>query len=113
MKPSNLMSPPKQPPKRSKYKNVRVRIDGINFDSGKEGRYYLKLRAMQEAGMVLYWHRQVIFDLAEKATYRCDFQVFYPDGSVRYIDVKGFKTKEYILKKKLVRRLYGVDIEEA
>ena len=43
--------------------------------------------------------------------YRVDFQEFHSDGTVRFIDVKGYKTKEFIMKKKMVEAEYPVEIE--
>ena len=67
---------------------------------------------MREAGQVLHFHRQVIFDLPGGTTYRCDFQIFWASGRVTYEDVKGRKTKDYIRSKKQVEALYPVVIEE-
>lgn len=99
--------------KRNKYGARGVRIDGFYFDSQKEGNFYLQLKMAQKAGRVTHFHRQVIFDLPGGTTYRCDFQVFYPSGSVRYIDVKGMRTKSFIRNKKQVEALYPVEIKEA
>lgn len=38
--------------------------------------------------------------------YRADFKVCYKDGTVEVIDVKGHKTKEYLLKKKQLLNKY-------
>jgi len=35
-------------------------------------------------------------------TYIADFQLGYSDGSIEIIDTKGYRTKEYQLKKKLL-----------
>jgi len=54
----------------------------------------------------------VPFHLPGNVTYRVDFQLFYSDGTVRFVDVKGFKTSQYIEKKKMVETIYPVTIEE-
>jgi hypothetical protein len=41
-----------------------------------------------------------------------DFQEFRSDGTIHFVDVKGYRTKEYIMKKKQVEALYPVVIEE-
>ena len=87
-------------------------VDGILFDSQKEAQYQKKLKLLKLAGDVSHWHRQVIFDLPGNTKYRVDFQVFWSDGTVRYIDVKGHRTKEFIRAKKQVEALYPVEIEE-
>lgn len=39
--------------------------------------------------------------------YRADFKVFYPDGRVEIVDVKGKRTKEYQIKKKLLLKKHS------
>jgi len=111
LKPINMKSLPiKQT--RNKYNAVKTKVDGITFDSKKEAHYYEELKFLQSRGFIQYFHRQVIFDLPGGTTYRCDFQVFYTDGKVRYVDVKGRRTKAYIRNKKQVEALYPVEIVE-
>jgi len=78
----------------------------------REARYYSDLKFQQKGGIVLFFLRQVPFDLPGGVKYKVDFQVFYTDGNVEFIEVKGFKTKDYIMKKKMVESLYPVKIEE-
>ncbi len=97
---------------KNKYNAKKTVVDGYKFDSQKEARYYtqLKIRAMP-GGDVLYFLRQVPFHLPGNVTYRVDFQVFYTDGRISYIDVKGKITKAFIRDKKQVEALYPVTIE--
>lgn len=95
-----------------KFKAQPTKRDGIRFDSKKEARFYDELKFAQRSGLVLFFLRQVPFDLPGNVKYRCDFQVFYKDGSVSFIDVKGHRTKEYIARKKMVEAIYPVTIEE-
>jgi hypothetical protein len=97
---------------RHKYKAVQTISDGIKFQSKKEARYYDELKLRQKAGEVVFFLRQVPFDLAGGVKYRCDFQEFRSDGTVHFIDVKGKRTTEYIARKKMVEALYPVEIEE-
>lgn len=94
-----------------KFNAVRVEYDGIKFDSKKEGNYYLDLKMAKQSGELLFFLRQVPFHLPGRVTYRIDFQEFWADGSVRFVDVKGMKTKDFIMKKKMVEDLYPVEIE--
>ena len=55
---------------------------------------------------------QVPFHLPGNVKYVVDFQVFMTDGTVKFIDVKGHRTPQYIAKKKMVEALYPVEIEE-
>ena len=97
---------------RHKFKNVITVRDGIKFRSKKEAVFYDTLKVAQQGGHILFFHRQPKFDLPGGISYSADYQVFYADGSVRYYDVKGFKTKGYIRNKKMVEALYPVIIEE-
>ena len=92
---------------RHKYNAKDVEINDIKFSSKKEGRYYSDLLIRKKSGEVLFWHRQPIFDLPGGIKYKADFQVFLKNGDIEYIDVKGFRTKEYIIKKKIVESIYA------
>ena len=93
--------------------NARItEVDGIKFQSKREARYYEELKLRQKAGEVVFFLRQVPFDLPAGLKYRVDFVEFLADGTVRFVDVKGVRTKEYKIKKKLVESLYPVKIEE-
>ena len=94
----------------SGMKNIIDRLE--IYDRKKEAVFYESLKMAQSGGHVLFFHRQPKFDLPGGITYSADFQVFYPDGTVKYIDVKGKKTKGYIRNKKMVESLYPVEIEE-
>jgi len=96
---------------RHKYNAVRTELDGIKFDSKKEAKYYSELKLRQLAGEVIFFLRQVPFHLPGDVVYRVDFQEFHSDGSVCFVDVKGIKTKDFIMKKKMVESLYPVQIE--
>ena len=87
-------------------------IDEKRFASQKEARYYQALKQRQATGEILFFLMQVPFCLAGGVKYRLDFLEFHSDGSVHCIDVKGFRTQTYILKKKQVEDLYPVTIEE-
>lgn len=102
-------SPPAK--KRSKYNAKKVVIDHIKFDSKKEGKYFEELKLRKAAGEVSYFLLQVPFHLPGGVVYKVDFQEFLADGTVRYIDTKGFETAEFKLKKKQVEALYPVTIE--
>jgi len=97
---------------RHKFNATVTELDGKKFDSKKEGKYYSELKLRKAAGEVVFFLRQVPFDLPGNVKYRVDFQEFRSDGTVHFIDVKGYKTPEYIMKKKMVEDLYPVIIEE-
>ena len=99
-----------------KYHNKKVECDGIIFDSIKEKNYYCELKILRMAGEVIDFERQVTFELQPKfkcagktiraIKYVADFVVTYADGSIAVIDTKGYKTKEYLLKKKMLLYRY-------
>lgn len=103
--------------KQHKFKaraTTRAWHDGseIKFQSRKEARYYDQLQLAERSGELLFFLRQVPFHLPGGVTYRVDYQEFWTDGDVRFVDVKGHRTKEYIRAKKQVEALYPVEIIE-
>ena len=108
---------------RSKYHSKKVIIDGIKFDSKREGEYYQKLKILEEKGLIKdlelqkEWLLQDKFKIngktRRKIVYKSDFSyVSTEDDRLHVIDVKGFRTDLYKLKKKLFEYKYGVEIEE-
>lgn len=104
-------------PKSSKYRARKLTIDGITFDSQKEANRYCELKLMLQAGEIAKLELQPEFILQKgyrgldgkwvrAIKYRADFRVTYPDGRVVVIDTKGYQTKEYKLKKKLLLARY-------
>jgi len=99
---------------KSKYNNRKITYQGLTFDSKKEFEYYLILKDKEKRGLVFNIKRQVPLEIQPAFTdktgvkhraiiYKADF--VYTDrltGTERYIDVKGFKTEVYKLKKKLL-----------
>ena len=86
--------------------------NGIRFDSKKEANYYDMLCLRQLAGDVVFFLRQVPFDLPGNTKYRVDFQVFRKNGDIDFVDVKGMRTKEFIRAKKQVESIYPITIDE-
>lgn len=96
---------------RHKFGAVRCERDGKKFPSKLEARYYDKLRLLQNSGQVLFFLRQIPFDLPGKIKYVCDFQVFYSNGDISFVDTKGKDTVLSQTKRKMVEELYPVTIE--
>lgn len=109
----------------NKYHNKKVIIDGIKFDSQKEGNYYLKLKMLEKAGKIRDLRLQVPFVVLEtfkvddrtyrKTKYIADFTYFDDKDKLHVVDVKSEATrkdKTYQLKKKLLAWKYGLEIEE-
>lgn len=101
--------------KPSKYNAKKVRIDGILFDSKLEGNRYLELKQLLSLGVIsdLETHKKypLIVNGLEVTTYEADF-VYKKNGTEVVEDTKGFLTKEYKIKKKLMKAIYNKDIIE-
>ncbi len=98
--------------KRTKYRANKTSVDGHTFDSKKEADYYCDLKMRLQAGDIKGFCLQPIFMLAPGLKYKADFIVFNNDNSTDVIDVKGYKTKEYIAKKKVFEEKYNLKITE-
>jgi len=116
-----------------KYHSKKTIVDGITFDSKKEADRYIELRLLEKAGEISDLRMQVEYELLpaqygsdritprgnhkrgpllERAVkYKADF-VYTNDGQTVVEDVKGFKTKDYILKRKMMLYFYGIKITE-
>ena len=102
------------PKRRHKYNAQRVCVDGKWFPSKKEAMRYVRLRAMQRAGYISFLKTQVRFPLIVSGhlicTYIADFQ-YVKAGKLVVEDVKGWKTREYKFKQKLLLALYDITIK--
>lgn len=120
---------------RNKYLNTKVEIDGVKFDSKKEGRVYVLLKGLLERGVIsdleLHPKWELIPKITEKytkhlktkdkecertiqlpITYTADFAFTYREERI-VVDVKPSKMmlpKEFILKEKMMRYFHGVEI---
>lgn len=102
-------------PKRNKYGNRRVEVDGIRFDSQKEARYYEELMLRYRAGDLKLVLLQVPFILPGPVKYYADFLTIDNDGRFEVIDVKSEATRKnrvYINKKKQMKAVWGIEIKE-
>ena len=106
-----------------KYHNKKVEYDGYTFDSIREKNYYIKLKLLEKAGKIKELELQKEFELqpsyklnnktSRKITYRADFTFkTTEDDKLHVVDVKGFRTDVYRLKKKLFEYKYRIEIEE-
>lgn len=97
--------------KRHKFHAQPCEADGIKFPSKLERRYYQHLMLLKHAGEVVFFLRQVPFHLPGGVKYVADFQIFYADGTVSFVDVKGVETDTFKMKRKMVEALYPVEIQ--
>ena len=93
-----------------KFKAKSCESDGIKFGSKKERAYYERLKLLQKSGEILFFLRQVPFDLPGKVRYFCDFLEFHADGNCVFTEVKGYMTDLGLMKLKVVQDLYNIDI---
>ena len=102
----------------SKYGNVKTTTsDGITHDSIKEANRWCELKLLERTGKITDLQRQVKFELIPKQDgeravhYIADFMYIEGDKFV-VEDVKGKRTKEYIMKRKLMQYVHGIKIKE-
>lgn len=100
----------------SKYKNKKVVVDGVKFDSKHEAEYYLYLKRLKEEGKIKDFGLQHKFELQPSfkkygkthraITYTVDFAIYHNNGYVEYVDVKGMETQQGIMRKKMFDYLF-------
>lgn len=98
--------------KKTKYRATKTSVDGHTFDSQKEANYYNTLKLRLQGKDIKGFCLQPTFILAPGLKYKADFIIFNNDGTYEVIDVKGFKTKEYIAKKKVFEDKFNLKIKE-
>lgn len=107
-----------------KYHNSKITVDGRRFDSKKEARRYQELKFLERANMISDLQCQVKFVLIpsqrdpntkrvieRECAYIADF-VYTQNGEKVVEDTKGFKTKDYIIKRKLMLYVHGIRVKE-
>lgn len=110
----------------SKYGAQKTTFQGRTFDSKREAQRFAELRYMQMGKLIADLRFQVKYTLIpnqydeetgkllERAvTYVADF--VYKDlrtGQEVVEDAKGCRTKEYIIKRKLMLQVHGIRIRE-
>lgn len=117
----------------NKYKNKKVVIDGIAFDSKREAKRYGELLLLEKAGVITNLQRQVKYVLIpaqrepdtvgarggihkgklieKECAYFADF-VYQQDGETVVEDTKGMRTTDYVIKRKLMLYRHGIRIRE-
>lgn len=120
---------------RNKYYSKKIEVNGIVFDSKKEAKRFGELSLLEKAGTITELQRQVKYVLLpaqrepdtvgkrggtikgktieKECSYIADF--VYHDaetGNLIVEDTKGFRTKDYIIKRKLMLYIHGIRIQE-
>jgi len=103
-----------------KYSNKKVVTEsGIKYDSKREAKRGAELELLEKIGSIKYLERQVPFELIPKqdgersCSYVLDFR-YLDMGDLLWVheDVKGMKTPEYVIKRKLMKHVHGITITE-
>lgn len=106
----------------NKYRNKKVIIDGVKFDSMAEGKRYQELKLLERAGHISHLSLQPQHTLQASytdaqgvkhraITYKADFRYWDADKQVMIIeDVKGVLTDVYKIKKKLLCKILPKDV---
>lgn len=104
----------------SKYHNQKTTVGDRVFDSKREADRYVELMIMQNMGVIKGLECQKPYKLIKgkwrtgrpfSITYKADF-VYTLDGEIVVEDVKGYRTDVYKIKKKLMKAIYGIEIQE-
>jgi hypothetical protein len=122
--------------KKNKFKNKKVEVDGILFDSKREADNWVYLCHLMDAGVITELDRQVEFELIpaqfefdtvgvrggkqkgkcieRKVKYIADFVYRDQLGQRVVEDVKGYTKNDpvYIIKRKLMLYIHGIRIKE-
>lgn len=121
--------------RKNKYHSKKVEFDGIVFDSKKEAKRFAELSLLETAGTISDLQRQVKYVLIpaqrepdtvgarggikkgktieKECAYIADF--VYKDLTLNETvveDTKGFRTKDYIIKRKLMLYIHKIRIKE-
>lgn len=119
----------------NKYSNKKVVVDGVTFDSKREANRYQELLFLERVGEIKNLKTQVKYTLIpaqyekvwkprkkayekgkcleRECSYIADFvYVDIKSGEIVVEDTKGFKTKDYIIKRKLMLYVHDIKIKE-
>ena len=117
----------------SKYRSRKISRDGETFDSQKEYRRWCELKLLERAGAISHLERQVKYVLIpaqrepdtvgarggiikgklleRECAYTADFR-YEQDGKIIVEDTKGVRTRDYIMKRKLMLHVHGIRVKE-
>ena len=100
---------------KNKYRAQPVVTDEGRFASKKEYADWCQLKLREKAGLITHLERQKKFPLSVNGqlvtTYVAD-AVFFENGKRVVVDSKGVQTPVYRLKKKLLRALLNIEVQE-
>lgn len=99
----------------NKYRNVKTEVDGITFHSKKEAARYSDLKLLERAGQIKDLRLQVPFVFEHNDVRICKYLAdfcYRENGREVVEDCKGKSTREYRLKRKLMKAFFAIEILE-
>jgi hypothetical protein len=90
----------------NKYNAKPTEVDGYRLDSMAEAKWYKYFLQEEKEGRVVSILRQTTFHLLPGVSYRMDFVIFWADGTVEAIEVKGFETAGWRKNKKMFEQKF-------
>lgn len=95
---------------RNKYGAKKTMYRNCLYHSKKEAEFAMELDSELLKKKIAGWHRQVDLNIKVNGIHVCkavvDFLVIHLDGSKEYVEVKGYATDVWKLKRKLVAAVY-------
>lgn len=89
----------------TKYGSRKTLYNGVLYMSAKEARYAQELDLRVKAKNINSWEGQtpILLKVNDRkiCKYILDFKITHNDGSEEYVEIKGFETTVWRLKKKL------------
>lgn len=108
--------------RKNKYNNRKVRADGKVFDSKKEFDRWCVLKLMMKSGEIEGLKHHELFTLLPPCKnykrplqYEADFTYYKSSengGELIVEDVKGFRTNLYLVKRRMMSQLLGIEVKE-
>lgn len=102
---------PEAAKRRSKYNAKPTMLNGKRYASKHEAERAAQIRILWQGHEIAAFAEQVEFLLPGGIRYRADFVLLNRDGTFTVEDAKGVRTKDYIMKKKLMKEM-GFEIRE-
>jgi hypothetical protein len=98
------------PAKKNKYGARRTEYNGNTYDSKLEAKHAESLDFQLRAGVIKSYKRQMTFDLSVNeqiiTRYKADFFVINLDGSWEVHECKGYRVRDFAMRKKLFEALH-------
>lgn len=107
-----------------KYHNIKTMTsDGIEHHSQAEAKRWIQLKLLEKAGEIKDLQRQVKYVLIpsqkegkktieRECSYIADFVYTDKQGNIVVEDTKGFRTKDYTIKRKLMLWVHKIKVKE-